>query len=458
MTFDTWLASLSSRSVTVVGMGVSNLPLIRLLAGHGVKVTACDKCPRERFDNPALLTELEGQGVTLHMGEDYLENLSGDYIFRSPGIRPDIPAFEQAKARGSIITSEMETFLEVCPCPVIAVTGSDGKTTTTTIIYKLLQAAGYTVHVGGNIGHPLLAETGSIAPTDRVVLELSSFQLMTMRRSPSVAVITNLSPNHLDWHTGMEEYVAAKENIFLWQNQDCKLVLNYDNDITRSLAPKAKGRVVWFARQTTPPSGVTLEGENIVVKGERTVLNTGDILLPGVHNWENYMAAIAAVDGLVDDETIRSFARTFGGVEHRIELCRELDGVRYYNDSIASSPTRTVAGLRSFSQKLILIAGGYDKHLDYTPLGPEIVAHVKALVLTGATAPKIRQAVEQAKGFDPEALHIYDGYDFAGAVAKAHEIAQPGDVVILSPASASFDQFKNFMVRGETFKRIVSEL
>lgn len=458
MTFASWLDSLRHRSVAIVGIGVSNTPLIRLLASHGIQVTACDRATREQFQNEALLQELEHLGVRIQLGPDYLNGLNQDFIFRSPGIRPDIPAFLAAQSKGSVITSEMEVFFDVCPCPILAVTGSDGKTTTTTIIAKLLEAQGYTVHIGGNIGHPLLAETGEIKPTDKVVLELSSFQLMTMRKSPSVAVITNLAPNHLDIHKGMEEYVTAKENIYLWQGRGDKVVLNHDNEYTRSFALRAPGQVTWFARQTAIDHGVTLENGVIVVKGDRTVLPVSDILIPGVHNWENYMAAIAAVDGLVSDETIRAFAKTFGGVEHRIELVRELNGVRYYNDSIASSPSRTIAGLRSFHQKVILIAGGYDKHLDYAPLGPEVLAHVKALVLTGATAPKIKAAVLSTPGYDPAELPIYDGLDFAGALEQAHAIAQPGDVVILSPASASFDQFKNFMVRGDTFKTLVRQL
>ena len=458
MTFQHWLDSLRGRRVAVVGIGVSNTPLIRLLCAAGAQVTACDKKPRDQYDDQPLLHELEAAGAALHMGEDYLDGLDQDVIFRSPGIRPDHPAFVAAQERGSRLTSEMEEFFQVCPCRMIAVTGSDGKTTTTTIISRLLAAAGYTVHVGGNIGHPLLCETGEMRSEDMVVLELSSFQLMSMRRSPDIAVITNLSPNHLDWHRDMEEYVAAKENIFLWQNGHGKLVLNHDDPTSRALAPKAKGEVVWFARRTEIDVGVTLEGESIAVKGVRPVLPLSGILLPGVHNQENYMAAIAAVDGMVPDEVIRDFARTFGGVEHRIELVRTLNGVRYYNDSIASSPTRTMAGLRSFPEKVILIAGGYDKHLDYTPLGPEILGHVKALVLTGATAPKIRAAVEQAEGYDPSALPMVEVEDFARAVEQARDLARPGDVVILSPASASFDKFKNFMVRGNTFKTLVNAL
>lgn len=461
MTFESYLATLRGKQVAVIGIGVSNIPLIKLFLKKGIAVTACDKCQREAYDNQSLLLELEALGATLHMGADYLDNLTQDVIFRSPGIRPDIPAFAQAKARGAIITSEMEVFFHVCPCKTIAVTGSDGKTTTTTIIAKLLEAAGYHVHLGGNIGRPLLPDIESIQPDDLAVLELSSFQLMTMDTSADIAVVTNLAPNHLDIHKGMEEYIAAKKNIFLYQNAQQKVVLNRDNDITYSFVPEAKGQVTLFSCQNHLDEGVVLEDGVICVKKDgntRKVLPVTDILLPGVHNIENYQAAIGAVDGLVPDEIIRKFAATFGGVEHRIELVRELHGVKYYNDSIASSPSRTMAGLRSFSQKVILIAGGYDKHIPYDVLGPDLVAHVKAMVLTGATAPKIQAAAEQAPGYDAQALPICTIDDFADAVHKAVSLAQPGDIVILSPASASFDKFKNFMVRGDTFKELIRAL
>ena len=461
MTFESYLATLRGKQVAVIGIGVSNIPLIKLFLKKGIAITACDKCEREAYDNQSLLLELEALGATLHMGAGYLDDLTQDVIFRSPGIRPDIPAFEQAKANGAVITSEMEVFFHVCPCKTIAVTGSDGKTTTTTIIAKLLEAAGYHVHLGGNIGRPLLPDIESIQPDDLAVLELSSFQLMTMDTSADIAVVTNLAPNHLDVHKGMEEYIAAKKNIFLYQNAQQKVVLNRDNDITYSFVPEAKGQVTLFSRQNPLDEGVVLEDGIICVKKDgntRKVLPVADILLPGVHNIENYEAAIGAVDGLVPDETIRQFAATFGGVEHRIELVRERNGVKYYNDSIASSPSRTMAGLRSFQQKVILIAGGYDKHIPYDVLGPDLVAHVKAMVLTGATAPKIQAAAEQAPGYDPQALPIYTIDDFADAVHKAVELAQPGDIVILSPASASFDKFKNFMVRGDTFKDLIRAL
>ena len=459
MTIQEYLDSIRDKKVYVFGIGVSNIPLIKMLRAHGIAVTACDKNTREGLGKTA--EELEALGVKLHLGEGYMDGIDADLIFRSPGIRPDVPAFEAAVAKGAKVTSEMEVFFDVCPCKKIAVTGSDGKTTTTTIIAKLMEKAGYTVHLGGNIGHPLLAETFDMKPEDVAVLELSSFQLMRMTTSPEIAVVTNVAPNHLDIHKGMEEYVASKKNVFLHQHPGDKVVLNRDNEITYAFAAEAPGHVTLFSRQNPMDEGVVIENDTICVKkngDSRPVLPIRDILLPGVHNIENYMAAIGAVDGLVKDEVIREFAKSFGGVEHRIELVRELHGVKYYNDSIGSSPSRTIAGLRAFKQKVILIAGGYDKHIPYDVLGPDLVAHVKAMVLTGATAPKIRAAAEQAEGYDPRKLPIYDIDDFEEAIKKAQMLAQPGDVVILSPASASFDRFKNFMVRGDTFKRIVREL
>lgn len=353
----------------------------------------------------------------------------------------------------------MEVFFEVCPCTIIAVTGSDGKTTTTTIIAELLKAAGKRVWVGGNIGHPLLCEADGMLATDYAVLELSSFQLMTMTRSPHIAVLTNLAPNHLDVHKSMEEYIWAKENIFRHQQPGDIAVFNLDNAITRELSAHALGHALYFSRREEPENGVFLRGDAVISRRdgrERQIMTTEDIRLPGVHNVENYMAAIAAVDGLVPDDVIRTFARAFNGVEHRIELVRTWRGVRFYNDSIASSPSRTIAGLRSFKEKVILIAGGYDKHIPFDVLGPEVVEHVKLLILCGATADKIRAAVEQAPGYRPGHPEILDVTPFQKAVETARDRAVPGEVVTLSPACAAFDQFKNFMERGKTFKSIVN--
>ena len=457
MTLRDYIESLRHKTVAVIGIGVSNTPLLELLLAEGIRVTACDKRSREQMGEQA--EHLEQLGCELHLGADYLKDLDADVIFRTPGLRPDVPEIAACVDRGAVLTSEMEVFFEVCPCTIIAVTGSDGKTTTTTIIAELLKAAGKRVWVGGNIGHPLLCEADGMLATDYAVLELSSFQLMTMKHSPHIAVVTNLAPNHLDVHRDMVEYVAAKENIFRHQSGEDVAVFNADNDITAEQFRRAPGRARLFSRQDEVADGVFLRGEDIVCRSgghERVVMTTGDIKIPGVHNVENYMAAIAAVDGLVPDEVIRDFAREFGGVEHRIELVRTYRGVRYYNDSIASSPSRTIAGLRSFHEKVILIAGGYDKHIPFDVLGPEIVEHVKLLVLCGATADKIRAAVENAPGYQPGKPEIRDVTPFTAAVEAARDRAQPGDVVTLSPACAAFDQFKNFAERGKFFKSIVN--
>ena len=457
-TIQEYLAGLRGKTVAVIGIGVSNTPLIKMLLRSGIRVTACDKKRREEFGG--LAEELESLGAELRLGPDYLRGLDQDVIFRTPGLRPDVSELLLAQAKGSVVTSEMEVFFQVCPCHTIAVTGSDGKTTTTTIIAELLKKAGYHTFVGGNIGKPLLPDVDGMVPEDYAVLELSSFQLMTMDQSPEIAVVTNLAPNHLDVHKSMAEYIAAKENIVTPQGPEGKAVFNYDNAITREFSESAPGQAVLFSRRQELNQGVYVKDGAIWVsnrEGSRAVLPLADILLPGEHNAENYMAAIAAVDGLVPVEVIPAFAAHFAGVEHRIELVRTLDGVRYYNDSIASSPSRTIAGLRSFREKVILIAGGYDKHIPFDALGPEVVEHVKYLVLTGDTADKIAEAVRTCPDYHGTPL-ISKYEDFDAAVMAAHSMAQPGDVVLLSPACASFDHFKNFAQRGEAFKKIIYEL
>ncbi len=459
MTLRAYLDTLRGKKVAVLGVGVSNRPLLRLLSGIDATVTAYDRRDRAALGETA--EELEKCGITLRCGEGYLDGLTADIIFRTPGMRPDVPQIAAAVSDGAVLTSEMEAFFEVCPCPVIAVTGSDGKTTTSTLIAEMLTRAGIRCHLGGNIGRPLLADAGTMSPEDAVVVELSSFQLMTMRKSASVAVVTNVAPNHLDIHRDMEEYVEAKRHVFAYQTPCDRVVLNLDNEITRRFMEDAKGRVMRFSKQPFAGDGVYLsEGALWVSWNGQTekVLETSDIFLPGLHNVENYMAAIAAVWGRVPAEAIRRTAREFHGVEHRIEFVRELHGVRYYNDSIATSPTRAIAGLRSFPEKVIMIAGGYDKHLSFTPLAPEILAHVKTLVLCGATAGMIRAAVESADGFSRENLPVLETDDFCQAIDLARESAAPGDVVILCPACAAFDKFPNFMVRGKTFKEYVNAL
>ena len=449
--FETYFSGLKGKKIAVLGLGVSNRPLVRLLLEFGCDVVGCDRTPREKLDAEVLA--LEAAGCKLHVGEAYLEGVEAEILFRTPGMHPGNPAIEALRSRGAHVTSEMEVFFEVCPCTLLAVTGSDGKTTTTTLVSEMLKAAGKKVWLGGNIGTPLLPLVRQMQPEDFAVVELSSFQLMDMTRSPERAIITNLAPNHLDVHKDMEEYVESKKNIYRYQEKNGLLILNADNAITASL--RGNGTTRFFSRQGE--AHVCLK-EGVIYRGGEAVLPVADILIPGVHNIENYMAAIAMVEGLVDDDVIRSVAQNFGGVEHRIELVRIKDGVRFYNDSIASSPSRTIAGLRSFSEKVILIAGGYDKHIPYDVLGPEICAHAKMLFLGGATGKLIRQAVEQCPEYDPAELKIVDCETFEPAVRAAAEAAREGDIVLMSPASAAFDQFKNFMVRGEFYKKLVKEL
>ena len=447
--FEQYFEALKGKKIVVLGLGVSNRPLVRLLLEFGCDVTGCDRTPREKLEEEVL--ELERMGCKLSVGEGYLDNLCADLVFRTPGMHPGNPTIVALREQGAEITSEMEVFFEVCPCTKIAVTGSDGKTTTTTLVSEMLKAAGKTVWLGGNIGTPLLPLVRQMQETDFAVVELSSFQLMDMHRSPHVALITNLAPNHLDIHKDMEEYVESKKNIYRFQLAEDTLVINADNAITAPL--QGPGKTCAFSRAG---KDVKVRLENGLIYRDATpVLAEKDILLPGKHNVENYMAAIAVVEGLVEDEVIRRVAKTFGGVEHRIELVRIKDGVRYYNDSIASSPSRTIAGLKSFPEKVILIAGGYDKHIPYDVLGPEICEHVKKLFLCGATAPQIRKAVENC---DMEKPEMVDCGKFEAAVKTAAAAAEAGDVVLMSPASASFDEFKNFAVRGAFFKKLIMEL
>ncbi|MBR2047557.1 MAG: UDP-N-acetylmuramoyl-L-alanine--D-glutamate ligase [Oscillospiraceae bacterium] len=455
--FEKYFLSLRGKRIAVMGLGVSNRPLVRLLLNFGCDVTGCDRTDREKLEEEVL--ELERLGCKLSLGQGYLDGIQADVVFRTPGMHPANPALAQLRSAGAKITSEMEVFFELCPCRIIAITGSDGKTTTTTLVSELLKAEGRKVWLGGNIGTPLLSFLPEMKEEDFAVVELSSFQLMDMERSAGRAAVTNLSPNHLDVHKDMDEYIEAKRNVFAHQNGDGLLIVNADNAITAPM--KGNGETRYFSRQKRVENGVYLENGMIfrAKNGEaQPVLAASDIILPGVHNIENYMTAIAVTDGLVSDGAICQVAKTFGGVEHRIELVRVKDGVRFYNDSIASSPSRTIAGLRSFDEKVILIAGGYDKQIPFDVLGPEVCAHVKKLFLTGATSRKIRDAVVSCPDYAPGAPEIVMIEDFTETVHAAAAAAEKGDVVILSPACAAFDKFKNFMVRGQYFKKLVQEL
>lgn len=458
---ENFFKSMNGKKIAFCGIGTSNLPLIELFIKYGASVTACDRRTREQLGDSADVAQKAG--AKLSLGDDYLKNLDVDIVFRTPGMRYYMDELVEMRNRGVVVTSEMEVFFDLCPCKIYAITGSDGKTTTTSIIAQMLQAQGKTVHLGGNIGKPLLPEIESIGYDDAAVVELSSFQLISMRKGPDVAVVTNLAPNHLDIHKDMQEYIDAKKNLVIHQGAFSRVVLNKDNEITNGFEPECRGRVLKFSRKSQLNNGAYLDENNNIVfadNGKNTVvMNIADIKIPGMHNVENYMAAISAVWGEVSVENIVNVAKTFAGVEHRAEFVREFEGVKYYNDSIASSPTRTALGTLSlYDFKIILIAGGYDKKIPYDGLGPVICDKVKYLILMGATAPKIKAAVLNADNYSDGNPTIIEVSNMEEAVAKAREVAKPGDLVSMSPASASFDLYKNFDQRGKHFKSIVNGL
>lgn len=450
--------SLKGKKISIVGIGVSHRPLIALMVEKGLSVTAYDKKSLEELGDFG--AEYSAKGVRFISGDGYLDHLEGDIIFKTPGMRGDLPPFEKARAAGAVVTSEMEVFFQLCPCPIFAVTGSDGKTTSTTLISKFLSAQGKKCYLGGNIGTPLLPKIFEIQPDDVAVVELSSFQLNDMHRFAQTAVVTNVAPNHLDWHIDMEEYIAAKKCIFKHQNTTGRLVLNYDNAITRAFAEEAKGDVLWFSFKQPVPKGVYLNEDGMICVTDgvnvRPLMHRSLIRIIGDHNVENYMTAIAATLGYVEDDVIRTVAETFGGVEHRMEFVREVDGVKWYNDSIASSPTRVIAGLKAQTQKIIMLAGGYDKKIPFEPMVPYVLEKVKYLILTGATSEKIRDAIVADPAYDEEKLTIVMSPDWDFAIDHARSVAKPGDVVSLSPACASFDFFANFEKRGEYYKNRVN--
>lgn len=457
--------SLKNKKIYFIGMGVSHFECIKLFKSKGLNVTVCDKRSEQDLKKvyETNYNELKSLDVDFITGDDYLDKLlDADIIFRTPGMYYNNEVLTNARAKGVIVTSEMETFFDLCPCKIYAVTGSDGKTTTTTLISEMLKKQGKNVHLGGNIGRALLPIVEQIKEDDIAVVELSSFQLISMRQSPNVAVITNVAPNHLDVHKTMEEYIDSKKNLIIHQNAFSKTVLNLDNDITREMASLVRGRLSYFSRKAKVKNGAYLDenGDIYLSKNgvSQKIMNKDDIKLPGIHNVENYLTAISALDDEISTQTIVDVAKNFGGVEHRIELVRTLDGVKYYNDSIATSPTRTIAGLNAFNQKIIVIAGGYDKKIPYEPLAKPINEKVKILILLGATAKKIEKAITEFDGYNSENLKIINVNTLEEAVEKARELAIEGDVVSLSPASASFDLYINFEQRGKHFKDIVNAL
>lgn len=456
-----FLNSMKGKKIAFCGIGRSNLPLVSLFARYGADITVCDAKEKCAFDEN-VIAEIENNGATIRCGKGYLDNLDVDIIFRAPGMYYNLPVLQEFRKKGVVVTSEMEVFFDICPCKIYAITGTDGKTTTTTICAEVLEKSGKKVYKGGNIGTPLLPLIENMNADEVCVVELSSFQLISMRKSPDVAAITNVYPDHLNVHKDMAEYIGAKVNILGHQNAFSRAVLNFDNEETKALSEYVRGKLYYFSHLQKVESGSYLDDEGWLVFAENgkteRIVHKDEIKIPGMHNVENYLTAISILHGDVDNKYIAQVANTFGGVEHRIEFVRELDGVRYYNDSIATSPASVTAGLMAFGRKVIIIAGGSDKQLDYSTLSGALNKYVKVLVLLGETADKIEKAVREDKTYNPDEIKIVRTDILENAVAIARENAEAGDVISLSPASASFDKYKDFEERGRHFKKIVEEL
>lgn len=449
------------KKVAFCGIGVTNAPLAKMFIEKGCEVTLCDKRPVEQLGDIA--KDLKAIGAKLKLGEDYLKNIDADIIFRTPGMRFHTPELEEYRRRGVVVTSEMEVFFEHCPARIIAITGSNGKTTTSSIIAKMLETDGKRVWLGGNIGKALMPDIEKMTPQDWVVCELSSFQLISMRVSPDIALVTNLSPNHLDMHKDMDEYIDAKRNIYQHQSAFGKAVFNADCPIVSTFIGQERGSCLAFSRRAMPYWGSYVDENGDIWFSDRgnarRIMNMREIRIPGMHNVENYLAAISVLSGIVSDDAIVETAHLFPGVEHRAEFVRCLDGVSWYNDSIATTPARCICGTLSlYDRKIIMIAGGYDKKIPFDELGPVVCKKVSTLILMGATADKIENAVKSCSEYSGSGLEIVRVSDMKEAVLAAQARAKDGDIVSLSPACASFDMYPNFEVRGRAYKELVHSL
>ena len=434
---------LVGKKIAIIGLGVSNMPLLDYFKDIDCEVSI--------FNEGDINVDLSNYNYKVYTGSDCLNNLVGfDIIFRSPSCLPNRPEIIAEKERGCYVTTEIEEVIKLSPSKIIGVTGSDGKTTTTTLIDLILRENGYRTFLGGNIGTPLFTKIKDMKEEDVVVLELSSFQLMNMEVSPSISVITNITPNHLDKHTDFEEYVEAKKSIY--KNSDGILVINNDNEVTKRIESNREVRC--FSRYNKTNCFYVLDG--IIYFNDKKVFDTSKLRIRGVHNHENICACMSAIYDMVDIDKSFDAISKFSGVEHRLEFIREINGVKWYNDSVSSSPTRTIAGLNSYNEEIVLIAGGYDKNLDYTPIARPILDKVKVLILFGNTKKKIYDAVTGMKTNEDIEIYLCNSLD--EVVNKAYEISKSGQVVLFSPASASFDMFKNFADRGIQFKDKVNEL
>lgn len=449
------------RKVAVIGLGVSNLPLLDYLYNKKAFVSVFDERSIEEISSE-IVNKINSYKFEFHFGKNCLQDLEGfNVIFRSPSCLPTRIELAKEAERGAIVTTEIEMLMEMAPCKIIGITGSDGKTTTTSMINAILQKAGYNTFLGGNIGTPLFTKLEEIKPTDILVLELSSFQLMNMKISPNISVITNITPNHLNIHKDYQEYINAKKNIFQYQDENGILILNYDNDLTRECKSEANGKVTFFSSKVKLDNGFIIDN-GIIKESEdgirKHLLDTKDVILRGKHNFQNIATAFAATKTLVDQKIAADAIKEFKPVEHRIEFVREVNGVKWYNDSASSSPTRTLSGINAFDENIVLISGGYDKDLEYEPLAKPILEKVSNLILFGQTANKIFDSVKREADNQNKDIPITICTSLEDVVKIAYKTAKKGDIVLFSPASASFDMFKDFADRGKRFKKLVNNI
>lgn len=448
MTLEAFSQAPRGASVALIGFGRANRAVLLWLLKHSARATVyAEQEPPER-------AALAAAGVPLVVGT-FPKAFGEDVLVRSPGVRPDILPIVRAVERGALLTSEIELFMALAPCPMIGITGSDGKTTTANLTAELLRAAGYRVWLGGNNGTPLLPHVSEMAPTDMTVIELSSFQLMTARRTPDVSVITNITPNHLNWHIDMAEYTAAKCRIFSPQT---RLILNWSNATTRRLGREREGRTLFFSLE---PQEDMASYDRICIENGAAVYREGTACrrfacldrfrLPGRHNLENLLAALAATAPYIPDAAPDVALAHFGGVAHRLQYVDTVGGVRYYNSSIDTSPTRTAAALEALDACPLVIAGGRGKGVSFLPLGEALARHAKAVYLYGEAASEIAAALPQGVSH-----HVFER--FGDAFSAAAGDAVPGDTVLLSPGCTAFGEFRDFEQRGEAFCRLVKAL
>ena len=450
--------NIKGKRVAIIGLGVSNLPLIKYFNDLDCEVVAFDNRDLEKIEKDTI-NKLEEYNCKYYTGQNALDDLKGfDYIFRSPSARPDKPEFLAEIERGAVLTTEIEQVLELSPSHIIGITGSDGKTTTTSMIYQILKNAGKRCFLGGNIGTPLFTEIKDMMPDDYVVLELSSFQLMNMKKSPEIAVITNITPNHLDIHKDYQEYIDAKKTIFINQDENGILVTNKDNELTKDFDKEAKGHIRYFSTHYLKDTYI-LENDFITYNKEK-IIDTRNLLLKGSHNYLNICTALNTIKDYINvsNEQLQKIIEKINPVHHRLEYIRTINNVKWYNDSASTTPDKALAGINAFKEKIVLIAGGYDKNISYEPLAKPIANKVSKLILFGETKNKIYNEIMKLPKELLENLQIYILDTLEEVVEIASKVSEEGEVVLFSPASASFDMFQNAYQRGDLFKELVKKI